>query len=600
MAKLHISLPTGDIAQELTGEVVTIGRTPDNTIQINHHSVSAHHAKLQLVNGKYKFKDLDSTNRSCINNIPISEAELSGSCFLRLGTIECVYRADASTTVDPVHSQLAELQRQMENLMKARDQISQQNSALRQECDKAKHEADVAKEALADLQKSGGTPTFQPSSLQPTGPLNVPAVRKGNGDTEKRIMQLTQERDSLVAANQELKAQVETLTAQLEEARHSATVPAMPPQQKAAEHVKEEMEESVDNFDETEMVQEMVQEVAQMATAGSAQGRPSTSKPLFSSWLNRGSKSASPAPQPAAPNNITSMPSQRAVPAPRMPVPGAQPTPASPPALRIIPPPSTNGQPVPTGTGNILHRAGAAAAAATIPQNPAIRPTWDVLNAMRRSLHYFLRHQDEVKVLEDLEKNACSLTEMAKSEVLMPIHELTTALEALVRDQRKSPQNITPSSLRTIGQCIDFLALLINESNLSRLKDVSGSKIFAIDDDQGILDIITSTMEMAHLNITTAADATDGLAKLSEGNYEMILLDVGLPDMNGMDICSRVRAMSHHHKTPIVFLTGEATVQNRVQSTLNGGNDMIGKPFSVLELAVKALTWIFKGQLGLV
>jgi len=36
-----------------------------------------------------------------------------------------------------------------------------------------------------------------------------------------------------------------------------------------------------------------------------------------------------------------------------------------------------------------------------------------------------------------------------------------------------------------------------------------------------------------------------------------------------------------------------------VQSTLNGGNDMIGKPFSVLELAVKALTWVFKGQLGL-
>ena len=87
---------------------------------------------------------------------------------------------------------------------------------------------------------------------------------------------------------------------------------------------------------------------------------------------------------------------------------------------------------------------------------------------------------------------------------------------------------------------------------------------------------------------------------LSEQNFDLILLDVGLPDMNGMDICSRVRAMPHHQKTPIVFLTGAATVQNRVQSTLNGGNDLISKPFSILELAVKAIVWIFKGQLAMV
>ena len=138
MAKLLISHPTGDVSHELTGEVITIGRTPDNKIQINHHSVSAHHARLQLVNGKYKFKDLESTNRSCINNIPVSEAELMGSCFIRLGNIECVYKIDAASAVDPVHSQLAELQRQMENLMKARDQIHQQNASLQQQCEQAK------------------------------------------------------------------------------------------------------------------------------------------------------------------------------------------------------------------------------------------------------------------------------------------------------------------------------------------------------------------------------------------------------------------------------------------------------------------------------
>lgn len=219
---------------------------------------------------------------------------------------------------------------------------------------------------------------------------------------------------------------------------------------------------------------------------------------------------------------------------------------------------------------------------------------------MRRSLHYFLRHQDELKVLQEMEQNAHGLTEMARGPLLRPILELSTAVEALIRDLHTSPKNINASTLRTVGQSIDFLATLIDESNLSRIKDVSNAKVFAVDDDQGILDTITATMEMAHLNIITTGQPTEGLATLSEQDFDLILLDVGLPEMNGMDMCSRIRAMMNHQKTPIVFLTGEATVQNRVQSTLNGGNDLIGKPFSVLELSVKVLTWIFKGQLGLV
>jgi len=604
MAKLLISHPTGDVSHELTGEVITIGRTPDNKIQINHHSVSAHHARLQLVNGKYKFKDLESTNRSCINNIPVSEAELTGSCFIRLGNIECVYKIDAASAVDPVHSQLAELQRQMENLMKARDQIHQQNASLQQQCEQAKQDTDAALEKLYELersqeeaQKDQDTGAFQPTTLQPTGKLNVPAVRR-NSDAEKKIQQLTQERDALVVANNELKASVQLLTVQLQEARKPAV--AMPVmnevQQRTTDHVKQEMSVAVENYEE--------EEVAQMASAGSSSTRVTVGKPLFGGLFGRMTKPKAPEEESGTPNNITSMPSQTNGMTMHMPAPAAEtatipaPTPAGLPTLRIIPPPSANGTANGTSTANIRHRAGAAAANAA-PQNPAIKPAWDTLNAMRRSLHYFLRHQEELAVLDDMEKNAKYLCELAKADLLKPISALTTAFESLVRDQRKHPENINASSMRTVGQCIDFLAVLIEEANLPRLKDVANSKIFAIDDDRGILDVITGTMELSNLNITTAADATDGLAKLSSGDYELILLDVGLPDMNGMDICSRVRAMPQHSKTPIVFLTGEATVQNRVQSTLNGGNDMIGKPFSVLELAVKALTWVFKGQLGL-
>jgi DNA-binding response OmpR family regulator len=48
-----------------------------------------------------------------------------------------------------------------------------------------------------------------------------------------------------------------------------------------------------------------------------------------------------------------------------------------------------------------------------------------------------------------------------------------------------------------------------------------------------------------------------------------------------------------------VFLTGAGTAENRAQSTLHGGNDFIAKPFDLTELAVKALTWAYRGQLDL-
>ena len=57
--------------------------------------------------------------------------------------------------------------------------------------------------------------------------------------------------------------------------------------------------------------------------------------------------------------------------------------------------------------------------------------------------------------------------------------------------------------------------------------------------------------------------------------------------------------MPIHGRTPIVFLTGLTTIENRVQSSLSGGNDFIGKPFNLHELSVKALTLILKASLDL-
>jgi CheY-like chemotaxis protein len=70
--------------------------------------------------------------------------------------------------------------------------------------------------------------------------------------------------------------------------------------------------------------------------------------------------------------------------------------------------------------------------------------------------------------------------------------------------------------------------------------------------------------------------------------------------MNGFELCTRIRTLESHKRTPIVFLTGMATFQNKAQASLSGGNDFVGKPFHLPELGLKALIWILKGNLNLV
>ena len=221
----------------------------------------------------------------------------------------------------------------------------------------------------------------------------------------------------------------------------------------------------------------------------------------------------------------------------------------------------------------------------------------EALNGMRRCLHSFIKNQSETSLLTELIGSLHHLTEQTGKARLTVIHTMSFALEALINDLLKIPGQINPSTLRTVSQSIDFLVTLLEEKNLSRTKDPYLANIFAVDDDSDTRKTIRSAIELVNLKVTCAEDPKTTLAILSEQKFDLIFIDVGLPEMNGFELCVRLRKIPEYKKTPIVFITGAVTVQNRVQSSLSGGNDFIAKPFNLLELGVKALTWIFKGQL---
>jgi hypothetical protein len=86
----------------LSGPEVTLGRVEDNTIQIEHASVSGHHAVLKLDLQDYVIRDLDSTNGTRINGERITEQKLRRNDILRLGNIELLYDSEHAPPGQPM------------------------------------------------------------------------------------------------------------------------------------------------------------------------------------------------------------------------------------------------------------------------------------------------------------------------------------------------------------------------------------------------------------------------------------------------------------------------------------------------------------------
>lgn len=118
---------------------------------------------------------------------------------------------------------------------------------------------------------------------------------------------------------------------------------------------------------------------------------------------------------------------------------------------------------------------------------------------------------------------------------------------------------------------------------------LESEKILLVDDEVGILKLIEITLKkerFKHITLSTTGKETIDLVQ--KNTYDLILLDVMLPDFNGFDLCSEIRK---HTNTPIMFITSCSSDFDKLTGLGIGGDDYITKPFNPLEVVarVKAL-----------
>ena len=110
-------------------------------------------------------------------------------------------------------------------------------------------------------------------------------------------------------------------------------------------------------------------------------------------------------------------------------------------------------------------------------------------------------------------------------------------------------------------------------------------RILVVEDEPAISDVVSTALRYQGHTVTQVDDGLGGLAEAERSTYDLIVLDVMLPGLDGYEICRRLRDAGRF--VPVLFLTARNDAKDRIKGFVTGGDDYLTKPFSVDELVLR-------------
>jgi len=120
--------------------------------------------------------------------------------------------------------------------------------------------------------------------------------------------------------------------------------------------------------------------------------------------------------------------------------------------------------------------------------------------------------------------------------------------------------------------------------------------ILIIDDEPYLLEKLGSVLTGEYYSVATAGDGKEGLDKIWNDAYDLILLDIMLPGMSGLEVLAEIRAAGI--QTPVLMLTAKGDIDDKVKGLNLGADDYLAKPFSLSELLARVRALIRRGKTG--
>jgi two-component system OmpR family response regulator len=121
--------------------------------------------------------------------------------------------------------------------------------------------------------------------------------------------------------------------------------------------------------------------------------------------------------------------------------------------------------------------------------------------------------------------------------------------------------------------------------DVSMAKDAAQYRILVVDDESAISDLIATSLKFVGFEIRTAANGAQALTIVEEFKPHAIILDVMMPEMDGFEVCRRIRNSGNN--IGILFLTAKDEMKDKVEGLMLGGDDYMTKPFGLEELVAR-------------
>ena len=116
------------------------------------------------------------------------------------------------------------------------------------------------------------------------------------------------------------------------------------------------------------------------------------------------------------------------------------------------------------------------------------------------------------------------------------------------------------------------------------MEESTVQRILVVDDEQSITDFVSFNLKKEGYEVDVANNGDDAVAKAKANDYDLVILDVMLPGIDGYEVCRRIRATSN---VPVLFLSARDTELDKVVGLELGGDDYLAKPFGIRELLAR-------------
>ncbi len=204
----------------------------------------------------------------------------------------------------------------------------------------------------------------------------------------------------------------------------------------------------------------------------------------------------------------------------------------------------------------------------------------------------------ELQQLELLRRKVGFLTHMTGMAGCHRIAQLSSAFEALLFELQETRTAVADSPRRTIAATVAFLVDCLSRADQADEQCLSPTTVLVVDDDVVSTRALLLSLGRADLESAGVTEPARALETLRTHSYDVVLLDLNLPGMDGITVRQRMRELPLHRQTPVIFITSYADFAARARSALGKHDDLIAKPIMPVELVVKVITHVLKRRLS--